>query len=206
MNLPRPGNHGQSTVAWVMRVFHCQNCGKAGLAVFQATTPGRPTLMVFSNERYHLIDFWNSHLYLIDFSLEGSTWDRFKPMKKDEQWHVAHFFDNGSKLYVRENHINNEIFKEKIFSSFPWVIFPDSQMMAYTYKKNLCFRDTYPHFGRKPYNAVFTLVFKVGPRTAIVMESARRELSIYLWCVSGPSLENSENRTLSCYTLTPKWG
>jgi len=45
MNLPRPGNHGQSTVAWVMRVLHCQNCGKAGLAVFQATTPGRPTLM-----------------------------------------------------------------------------------------------------------------------------------------------------------------
>ena len=29
-----------------MRVFQCQNCGKAGLAVFQATTPGRPTLMV----------------------------------------------------------------------------------------------------------------------------------------------------------------
>jgi len=28
-----------------MRVLHCQNCGKAGLAVFQATTPGRPTLM-----------------------------------------------------------------------------------------------------------------------------------------------------------------
>ena len=46
MNLPRPGNHGQSTVAWVMRVLHCQNCGKAGLAVFQASTPGRPTLMI----------------------------------------------------------------------------------------------------------------------------------------------------------------
>jgi len=29
----------------VMRVLHCQNCGKAGLAVFQASTPGRPTLM-----------------------------------------------------------------------------------------------------------------------------------------------------------------
>ena len=29
-----------------MRVLHCQNCGKAGLAVFQATTPGCPTPMV----------------------------------------------------------------------------------------------------------------------------------------------------------------
>ena len=28
-------------------MLHCQNCGKAGLAVFQATTPGRPTLMVY---------------------------------------------------------------------------------------------------------------------------------------------------------------
>ena len=26
-------------------MLHCQNCGKAGLAVFQASTPGRPTLM-----------------------------------------------------------------------------------------------------------------------------------------------------------------
>ena len=31
------------------------------------------SLIVFSNERFHLIDFCNSHVYLIDFSLAGST-------------------------------------------------------------------------------------------------------------------------------------
>ena len=37
-----------------MRVLHCQNCGKAGLAVFQATTPGRPTLMATPKGVYKL--------------------------------------------------------------------------------------------------------------------------------------------------------
>ena len=39
-----------------MRVLHCQNCGKAGLAVFQATTPGRPTLMpVLTKDHFNKI-------------------------------------------------------------------------------------------------------------------------------------------------------
>jgi len=52
-------------------------------------------------------------------------------------------------------------------------------------------------------HAVFSLVFKIGPSTAISMERTRRQLAIDM-AVGGPILETREN-TLSPFTFTSKY-